>query len=68
MLTKIANAWIDISLVKAVSPYMDDPAKERSVVHLGREGIVITATADDAAAAVNAALAQWKERGECANR
>jgi hypothetical protein len=61
MLTKIADSWIDISLVTAVDPYMDDPAKAKSVVHLKNGSHIVSATADDAATAINEALAKWKE-------
>src|SRR4051794_3935476 len=64
MLTKIGEAWIDISLVTAVEPYMDDPAKPKATVTLQQTTHVVSVTAESAATAINDALAKWKER-EC---
>ena len=68
MLSKIGNSWIDLSLVTAVEPYMDDPSKPRAVVTLTRKQHIVCVTADDAATAINHALEEWKGSERCANR
>jgi hypothetical protein len=68
MLTKIGNRWIDLALVTAVEPYMDDPAKPRAVVTLTRKQHIVSVTADDAATAINQALEKWKGYEGCANQ
>jgi hypothetical protein len=61
MLTKIGEAWIDIALVTAVEPYMDDPSKPKATVTLQRSAHVISVTAETAAKAINEALGRWKK-------
>jgi hypothetical protein len=68
MLTKIGNSWIDLGLVTAVEPYMDDPAKPKAVITLQRGSHIVSVTADDAATAINQALEQWKGGEGCANQ
>ena len=68
MLSKIGNSWIDLSLVTAVEPYMDDPTKPRAVVTLTRQQHIVCVTADDAATAINQAIDKWKGGNGCANR
>lgn len=68
MLTKIGNSWIDLALVTAVEPYMDDPAKPKAVITLQRGSRIVSVTCGRFRAAINQALEQWKGNEGCANQ
>lgn len=68
MLTKIADSWIDITMVTAVGPYMDDSTKDFAVVKLMRGEQIVKASAESAAKAINKALQEWKASEKCANQ